>query len=367
MLASEQKMDSMNTFSPEISFADKNYHNYLQGLKLHWKNKIYASVVEKASLLDQSSPEALELEMRKVPEYRLYGWLERHLQQLKYLGRHGMLPVMEAQSKTLTKALDAAANIHPQRLHLDPNLVLPKYYTLSDFHQHPGGIWSDDMDAFAYEWGANAFSFSMTAADRPYRWMAEYLLQRFNPTSIVDLGCGFGKLCIPVKQISESAEVTGVDLSAPLLRLAHLRSIEAGLDIRYIQANAEQTPLPPENFEAVVSYWLLHELPLEAIRNVLKESMRLLKPGGIVANFDMHTTPGGVIGKFLHIGHAARNNEPFLSGLIETNIRTVLSEAGFVDIEIIEAITGESANHDLAPVDKTRTHTFTVVIGRKPA
>ena len=357
----------MNHFAPEIGFADHVYQSYLQGLKLHWKNELYASVIAKAAQSGQPTPQALEAEMRKAPDYRLYGWLERHLQQFKYQGRHGMLPVMQGQSKSLTAALDEAARTHPDRPQLDPALVLPDYYTAPDFHQHPGGIWSDDIDAFAYEWGANAFSFSMASADRPYRWMADYLITRFAPASLVDMGCGFGKLCIPVKQISPSTEVVGVDLAAPLLRLAHLRSLEAGLNIRYVQANAEHTPLAARTFDAVVSYWLLHELPAEATANVLTEAMRLLRPGGVVAHFDMHTAPGGVVGEFLHMGHAARNNEPFLPGLVGADMKKALADAGFVDIELVEAMTGDAAQHEKAPIATTRTHTFTVVIGRKPA
>lgn len=357
----------MTPFAPRIGFADTVYQNYLQGLKLHWKNELYASVIAQAAQRAQPTPQQLETEMRQTPEYRLYGWLERHLQQFKYLGRHGMLKVMQDQSQALTAALDEAARSHPERLQLDPDLALPDYYTEPDFHQHPGGIWSDDIDAFAYEWGANAFSFSMQAADRPYRWMAQYLAQRFAPRALVDMGCGFGKLCIPFKQTCPDAQVVGVDLAAPLLRLAHLRSLEAGLDIRYVQANAEHTPLAAGSFDGVVNYWLLHELPGSAIANVLTEAMRLLRPGGFFAGFDMHTAPGGVVGEFLHMGHAARNNEPFLPGLVGSDMKSELARAGFTQIELVEALTGETAQHDKAPIAPTRTHTFTVVIGRKPA
>jgi len=79
---------------------------------------------------------------------------------------------------------------------------------------------SDDVDAFMYEWAADAFSFSMAASHRPYTWFADYIVGRFGPKRIVALGCGFGKSVLPLKRAAPQAEVIGVDLSAPLLRLA---------------------------------------------------------------------------------------------------------------------------------------------------
>ncbi|MGE0801906.1 MAG: class I SAM-dependent methyltransferase [Lautropia sp.] len=361
----------MTPFSPEITFADHAYQSYLQGLKQQWKHAVYDQVaVDAARSAARTAPE-LEGDLReRSSAYRLYGWLERHLQQFKYVGRHGMLPVMERQAGALTAALDAAARRHPERLQLDPGLQLPAYFTVSDFHQHPGGIWSDDVDAFAYEWAANAFSFSMIAADAPYRWLAGYLADRFAPESVIDLGCGFGKLCIPFKQKRPETRVTGVDLAAPLLRLAHLRSLEAGLDIEWVQANAERVPRGAGSYAGILSYWLFHELPPEAARHVLGEAFRLARPGGFFASLDMYTAPGGLRGEFLHLGHAARNNEPYLPAMMASDPCEAMRAAGFVEVELIESMTAKPithASHAGEALASTRTHVFSVAIGRKPA
>ena len=357
----------MPIFSPDIRFEDRVYQSFLQGLKLQWKSPLYAKVLADAAHIGAASAKPLETELRESSSaYRLYGWLERHLQQFKYLGRYGMLPVMERQAAALTAALDAAAQKSPDRLQLDPTLVLPSYFLDSDFHQHPGGIWSDDIDAFAYEWAANSFSFSMIAADGPYRWLAQYLHDRFTPDSVIDLGCGFGKLCIPFKKISPNARVTGVDLAAPLLRLAHLRSLEAGQDIEWIQANAEKVPRAGGSVAGVMSYWLFHELPPQASRNVLAEAFRLVRPGGFFASLDMYTAPGGAAGECLHFGHAARNNEPYLPAMIAGDVCQDLRTAGFENVELVEAQTGGPALRSGHPLASTRTHGFSGVIGRKP-
>ena len=121
----------MPIFSPDIRFEDSVYQSILQGLKLQWKSPLYAKVVADTAHIAAASAQPLETELRESSAaYRLYGWLERHLQQFKYLGRYGMLPVMERQAEALTAALDAAAQKFPERLQLDPTLVLPSYFPL---------------------------------------------------------------------------------------------------------------------------------------------------------------------------------------------------------------------------------------------
>lgn len=357
----------MTRFSPHVTFADNVYQSYLQGLKVQWKDLVYQQVAQDAAQSTATDACAMEVDMReRSSAYRLYGWMERHLQQFKYLGRHGMIPLMTAQEPALKAALDAAADRHPERLRLDPTLPLPAYYTRADFHQHPGGIWSDDADAFAYEWAANAFSFSMIGANGPYEWLARYLNERFAPDSFLDIACGFGKLAIPFKAINPCARVTGLDLSAPLLRLAHLRALESDLAIDWVQANAESLPAPDNSIGGAAAYWLFHELPEEAARNVLAETLRVVKPGGFFATLDLYTAPGGVTGAFLHIGHGARNSEPYLPGMVMGDPCAQMREAGFIDVEMIEAMTGAPETRRGQPLPAARAHLFSVVVGRKP-
>jgi len=354
------------TMTPRTDFRSEAFQGYLQGLKMLWKDDLYRQVAGAAASHANEAPPQIEQAMRGEVSYRLYGWLERHLQRFKYVSRYGMIPVMEGQEKALSDWLDAGARIHPERLVLDPALALPEYYTAADFHQHPGGIWSDDADAFAYEWAANAFSFSMLAADAPYRWMADHIVSRFKPRRVLDLGCGFGKLAIPLKARDPAMEVVGIDLAAPLLRLAHRRAVEGGHEIWFRQENAEATSFPDGRFDAVVCYWLFHELPVDAIRRTLREARRILAPGGVFATFDMHTAPGGNVGLFFHTGHAARNNEPFLPGMMALDLKREIAEAGFVEPELVDALKGTPTLGSLAPLAETRTHSFTVGLGRVP-
>ena len=115
-----------------------------------------------------------------------------------------------------------------------------------------------------------------------------------------------------------------------------------------------------------MSYWLFHELPPQASRNVLAEAFRLVRPGGFFASLDMYTAPGGAEGECLHFGHAARNNEPYLPAMIAGDVCQDLRTAGFENVELVEAQTGGPALRSGDLLASTRTHVFSVVIGRKP-
>jgi len=350
ILARDTNMTATTTV-PSISFEARAYQSYVLGLKLFWTTKLYRDVVAQAQRLGLEDPEAIEERMRQSTTYQFFGWLERHLQQYKYLGRWGMLPITAAQAEQLSSMLAEAATRHPERLQLDPQLQMPAYYTDTDFHQHPGGVWSDDSDAFMYEWAAG--STTPTHADNAdlHVRLARLIRDRFRPASILDLGCGFGKTTLPLKREMPDVEVIGCDLSAPVLRLAHMRALEHGLDITFTQQAAEELRFPDSRFDVVTATMLIHEIPTPALRRSFAEARRVLHPGGSVVYLDFYDVPGGAVGEFFHLGHSDRNNEPFMRSLKKLDLVAELKSAGFDDVQIepFEEVDGALANGDDPP------------------
>ena len=83
---------------------------------------------------------------------------------------------------------------------------------------------------------------------------------------------------------------------------------------------------------------LLHELPPPVVKDVLRESARLLKPGGWMAHLDFlpQVQPGAdAFSQFIHYGHARRNNEPFMEPLANMDLAALLGELGFTDIALL--------------------------------
>jgi SAM-dependent methyltransferase len=93
---------------------------------------------------------------------------------------------------------------------------------------------------------------------------------------VIELGCGtayFGAWLA-----KRGARVTGVDITPAQLDTARRLQQETGLDMRFIEASAEEVPLPDDGFDLAVSeygasIWCDPEL-------WIAEASRLLRPGG---------------------------------------------------------------------------------------
>src|SRR6185503_14401281 len=188
---------------------------FLLGCKKYWTRTIYPAVREEYQA------------GRKLEEsvlYQYYCWLERHLQRFKYSGRYGLQPYHAQQRQRLE------AELRDARIELAENPDYPDYYTRIDIHQHPGGVWSDPIAGFVYERGARSTTPLAGGRHRDlHDRLASVALEVFPmPSRVLDMGCGFGKSTRPFYETLKDAEVEGVDLSAPCLRLAARDAAAAG-------------------------------------------------------------------------------------------------------------------------------------------
>ena len=97
---------------------------------------------------------------------------------------------------------------------------------------------------------------------------------------ILDLGTGPGYLPIEIVKRSPHLRVVGIDLSRRLIKTAQDNALKAGLDdkLRFEVGNAARLTFQDNAYDMVISTGMLHALrdPVQ----VLKESYRVLKPGG---------------------------------------------------------------------------------------
>ncbi|WP_245906741.1 class I SAM-dependent methyltransferase [Mycolicibacterium palauense] len=95
--------------------------------------------------------------------------------------------------------------------------------------------------------------------------------------SVVDLACGTGTAALAAAD--RAARVTGVDITAELLALGAAKAAAAGHDIDWVRADAAETGLPTEGFDAAVSNMgIIFVDPVEQVAEI----SRLLKPGGVL-------------------------------------------------------------------------------------
>lgn len=342
---------------------------FLLAAKGQWTTNMYSQLrkeyeakCQKVGVQPKTVSEVAEI-AEPLTLYQFFAWFERHLQIGKYAGRYGLVPYYSERREEVLKAIDTPAD--DPIVELNPKLQMPLYYEATDIHQHPGGVWSDDTAGFVYEHGARSTTPLLGAAhaDLHYRFTDE-IGKEGKPTRVLDMGCGFGKSTLPFADRFRDAEVVGVDLAAPCLRVGGHNARSKGLtNVRFKQASAVETGSEPESFDLVTSTMFLHEIPPKVLEKVIDEAYRVLQPGGRMVHLDFWYFPDA-FARFLHYGHGRRNNEPYMQPLAETDLPGLMKERGFTDIEIRPF--KESPTADVN--DKTAWRfPWTYISARKPA
>jgi SAM-dependent methyltransferase len=317
---------------------DRAYLDFVLGLKQYFARGVFPLLRSQYErrLEDTGQPAPTTVEdagriAQGLPAYPLYEWLERNTQKMMWRRLEGFIRPLEAD---LEEMLDRAPEHPLGRLELDPELRLPAYYQDGQFHIQPGGVWSGAANTFVYEVGAKIVMLGQNDDYLFHRLFVETAVSHRDYRAILDLGCGFGKSTRPFVDAFPAAEVTGIDLSAPNLKLAHQQAERLGKKITFSQRAAEATGYADALFDLVTATMLIHELPMPVLRAVLTEAYRLMRPGGVLAIMDFART-GDAFYDFMLDGHGARNNEPYLPPLFRTDVPWLLKDVGFVGGEVL--------------------------------
>jgi ubiquinone/menaquinone biosynthesis C-methylase UbiE len=221
----------------------------------------------------------------------------------------------------------------------DPDLKLPDYYRSVDFHLQPRSYHGDELAGIVYDIAVPIYVMRRNGSDSGASGRAlASVIPPGRYEKILDLGCGIGQKTIPIADAFPDAEIYAIDLAAPMLRYAHKRAERMGRKIHFSQQNVEQTDFAGNSFDLVVSTILLHELPPHAIRNMIAESYRLLKPGGLAAHLDLPPyNRQSLEAAFLMDWETRNNGEPYWHTFHELDLPAIYREAGFREIREITA------------------------------
>lgn len=105
---------------------------------------------------------------------------------------------------------------------------------------------------------------------------------------VLDLGCGTATLTILVKQTQPDAEVAGIDGDEKVLTLARLKVLQSGMVVALDHGMVYALPYPDNSFDHVFSSLLFHHLSRDNKLRALRETFRVLRPGG-----KLHVTDWG--------------------------------------------------------------------------
>ena len=304
----------------DLSLDERARLDFVLTLRRRWADTLYPAL----RVQYDASPHGNDVaaDVHALPAYPWFAFMERASQKMLW---RDVMDVVGARP-----ASQHGQSSGPATLRLDPAMPLPVWYTDWDIHVQPGGVWRNDASADVYELGAKLVMLGGNDDYTFHRAFTATALPEAPYRRIVDLGCGFGKSTWPLKRRFPEAEVIGLDLAAPCLRLAYDRANAAGLAIAFRQADCQRTGEADGSVDLVTSTMLVHEMPMEALEATLAEVARILSPGGKLRFLDFART----VDAFRDLAmeeHGERNNEPFMPATLAADIPAMCERHGLVN------------------------------------
>jgi SAM-dependent methyltransferase len=148
---------------------------------------------------------------------------------------------------------------------------------------------------------------------------------------VLDVACGTGNAAI--RAAENGAHVVGVDLTPELFEAGRRVADEAGVEIEWVQGDAEELPFADESYDVVLSTFGCMFAPRHRVTAL--ELARVLRPGGRLGIASW--TPDGSMGDFFrtvgsYLPPASPLAEPPALWGSETHVRQLFDGTG-VDLE----------------------------------
>ena len=295
----------------------------------------------------------------KDPVFQTWSALRRGTMELRQqAGRWVTLrqaDELNQQVEELTKGDD--------RLVLNPDLEIPRYLSAIDHHCMPGsyhdentpgdvtGAANYDIGIFCTT-GGGLGRFNDGGGAAVVAWMKKNRPE-FAPKRILDIGGGLGQNVLPIAEAYPDAEVICVDTGAPVLRYGLARAKTLGIEnVKFVQANAEDlSQFEDGSFDWIQSTMFLHETSVTAMPKIMKESHRLLAPGGLVMHVEQpqYAADMPLYEQAIRDWDAFYNNEPFWTKMHELDLDQWMVDAGFARDELVHGGVAAVVDTDLFP------------------
>ena len=328
--------------------------NFVQSLKVHLATKVSPgnkTVYERRAAprferehqrLPQDRHEVRSV-MKNEPYYQMWSTLLRTSQEMMWdsvnVSVERQLPQLCERAAPNGSTLGS--------LTLDPDLTIPAYHTAVDIHCQPGGYHTElgphDVAAGAtYDRGVYIYAMSRLGPlnDEMGQSVVLHLKDQhadFRPRRILDMGCTVGHSTLPYVDAYPDAEIFAIDVGAPVLRYAHARAESLGKRVHFSQQNAEHTNFEAGSFDLIVSHILLHETSSKAMRNIMQEGHRLLKPGGMMLHQEVPQYEGmPAYDTFMLDWDTYNNNEPFWGTIHSMDLQKLAEESGFATDNVMQ-------------------------------
>ncbi len=123
-------------------------------------------------------------------------------------------------------------------------------------------------------------SLTNTEKDKAYIKFAKKFINKRD--RILDLGCGYGRITIPLKE--QKFNIEGIDISSKLIKEARRRAKKKNLNIRFKLGDMRDLPYKDNSFDKILCLWAAfnHLTNKRDQIKTLNECFRVLRDGGIL-------------------------------------------------------------------------------------
>ncbi|MFK8054337.1 MAG: class I SAM-dependent methyltransferase [Woeseiaceae bacterium] len=321
--------------------ADESYLNYLTSVRNlainEWFPSIAEDICEETVAADLPISLTTEDFEKVAPTFNAKPSVQAWKRVMRSQQQRTWQYLFEAYNRDRDRwiaAMDAAVANNPGKLHVDPDFKVPDS-ACQDIHLQPGGYCRDDLAGYVFYHGTRVFY----QGENENGELHDGYAYGFEPPTdqpvkkVLDVGCSIGECTTALKARFPDAEIWGVDVGLPLLRYAHMRATDMNVDVQFQQALAEDLPHEDNSVDIVFAYILFHEVPEHTFAPIVKEAMRVLRPGG---KFVVVDAPNGKeLGapNRMWLAFDARYNcEPYSPAFVATDFVDLVESNGFVEV-----------------------------------
>jgi ubiquinone/menaquinone biosynthesis C-methylase UbiE len=174
---------------------------------------------------------------------------------------------------------------------------------------------------------------ALTMRQRAFRRALVDTVLAARPQTVLDVGCGTGRLAAQLAEADPSIHVHGIDGDETVLARARGRIEAFDGRVRLTHGRSDALPVADATVDVVVASLLLHHLAPAAKRRSLEEARRVLQPDGRIVVADWGRPHGPLM-------RAAFLGVQLLDGFATTRdhaagrLPSLLAQAGFGSVEV---------------------------------
>jgi len=324
-------LDFLSAFGPAVSSLQKAQQDALTK----------AGLTEDAKLADDMDERAAQIEgaLSDVAAFRSTNLMgEWHAEHHARLAADAFAEIESDIKPTFEKLKRGGTT-----LTLDPALSPDKYWLYPvhrttggwDGHPHMGFIHGELIHRYVVGKGTRPPAAGGVSADI-YTQRKQFAEQapRRDYKKILEIGCSSGPYTMKLAEVFPKAEIHACDISVAQLEQAQRNGNNLGHSWKLFQADGRKTGQPDASYDLITSFIILHELPVDVIGDILRESFRLLTPGGDLMFGDV--APYSAMNKLnaWRTDYMAKfGGEPFWRGSSTMDMVGLMKSIGFKDVK----------------------------------